>query len=152
MGCLKLKACLMTVYPKVPWPLSGVWVLTGILGPSFSFQAFRHPGVEDYSVGCWGALSNALSRKKSNNTHLLWLLVGLGDFPQVVGAASKLMVILFFFTSQERPKLVVSSELLVSASEPSEKREQRPCNFEWHLSEQCDYAVHADKWGFDQDV
>lgn len=68
--------------------------------------------------------------KTSNNTHLLWLLVCSGGFPQLLGAALKLMVILFFFPSQERPELVVSSELLVFASEPSEKRKQRPRNFE----------------------
>lgn len=76
------------------------------------------------------ALSNARSRKKGSNSHPLWLPWCLGDFPQLAGAASKLMVILCFVTSQERPELVVPSELLVPASEPSTKREQRPCDFE----------------------
>lgn len=158
MEGLKPKACLSALYGRVPWLLSGEYVLTHVLGPGFLFKprkslALCHHGPGGCSAGCgvpW--CEQYPAEKNSDQIYPLCLPVCLGVFPQLTGAALKWMVILSFFTSQERPELVVSSELLVFAPEPSEERKQRPRNLEWHLPEQCDYALHADQRGFHQDV
>lgn len=122
--------------------------------PRFLLQVF-FPGLVSCRIpaGCGMSWSeNAQSRQKDHSTCLLWLLCLHGWPLLIVSGHFEIMAILSSFTPQERSEPVVSSELLVFAPEPSEERKQRPRHPERHLSEQCHYAVHADKRGFHPDV